>query len=247
MVNIDETGHPENGQQLWTWGFHAPGPDGFTLFHIDAARSSDVLKEFLGETFAGVIGCDYHSAYRKFLEDIGATLQFCWAHLIRDVKFLTTLPDRATRGYGERLLGAIKRLFRVWHQRDILRPDRWNQSADRVQREVLTVAKRPPSRREAQNIAKRFRKYSAHYFRFLHTTGVEPTNNAMEQRFRFVVIDRKITQGTRGQAGRSWCERIWTVLATCAQRGRSAFLFLEETMDSFFAGRTLPTLEFNSS
>ena len=68
MVNIDETGHPENGQKLWTWGFHAPGPDGFTLFHIDAARSSDVLKEFLGETFSGVVGCDYHSAYRKFLD-----------------------------------------------------------------------------------------------------------------------------------------------------------------------------------
>jgi len=32
--------------------------------------------------------------------------------------------------------------------------------------------------------------------------GVEPTNNAMEQRFRFVVIDRKTTQGTRGEAGR---------------------------------------------
>ncbi|MGI6417383.1 MAG: hypothetical protein ACOX1P_17110 [Thermoguttaceae bacterium] len=37
----------------------------------------------------------------------------------------------------------------------------------------------------------------------MDTPGVEPTNNAMEQRFRFVVIDRKITQGTRGQAGRS--------------------------------------------
>jgi transposase len=247
MVNIDETGHPENAQQLWTWGFHVPGPDGFTLFHIDAARSSDVLKEFLGETFAGVVGCDYHSAYRKFLKDIGAKLQFCWAHLIRDVKFLTTLSDRATRGYGERLLAAIKRLFRVWHQRDIMRPDRWKQSAERAQHDVLNVAKRPPSRREAQNIAKRFRKHSAHYFRFLDTPGVEPTNNAMEQRFRFVVIDRKITQGTRGQAGRSWCERIWTVLATCAQRGRSAFLFLQETINAFFAGLALPTLEFNSS
>ena len=85
MVNIDETGHPENSQQLWTWGFHTPGLDGFTLFHITTARSSDVLKEFLGETFAGVIGCDYHSAYRKFLGDIGANMQFCWAHLIRDV------------------------------------------------------------------------------------------------------------------------------------------------------------------
>lgn len=247
MVNIDETGHPENAQKLWTWGFHVPGPDGFTFFHIDAARSSDVLKEFLGETFQGVVGCDYHSAYRKFLEDIGANMQFCWAHLIRDVKYLTTLTDRATRGYGERLLAAVKRLFRVWHQREIMRPDRWRQSADRAQREVLTVAKRPPSRREALNIAKRFRKYAAHYFRFLDTPGVEPTNNAMEQRFRFVVIDRKITQGTRGQAGRSWCERIWTVLATCAQRGRSAFLFLEETMDAFFAGRALPTLGLDSS
>ena len=69
----------------------------------------------------------------------------------------------------------------------------------------------------------------------------------MEQRFRFVAIDRNITQGTRGQVGRSWCARIWTVLATCAQRGRSAFLFLQETMDAFLAGCTIPTLELNSS
>ncbi len=87
MVNIDETGHPDSGKKLWTWGFHAPGPEGFTLFHIDPARSSAVLNEFLGETFAGVVGCDYHSAYRKFLHDIDASMQFCWAHLIRDVKF----------------------------------------------------------------------------------------------------------------------------------------------------------------
>ena len=59
------------------------------MFHIDPSRSSDVLKEFLGESFAGVVGCDYHSAYRKFLHDIGAAMQFCWAHLIRDVKYLT--------------------------------------------------------------------------------------------------------------------------------------------------------------
>ena len=154
--------------------FHVPGPDGFTLFHIDEARSSDVLKEFLGETFSGVVGCDYHSAYRKFLKDLGAKMQFCWAHLIRDAKFLTTLRDRATRGYGERLLTAIKRLFHVWHQRDVMRPDRWKQSADRARREVLKVATRPPSRREAQNIAKRFRKHGEHYFRFLDTPSVEP-------------------------------------------------------------------------
>lgn len=247
MVNIDETGHPENGEKFWTWGFHAPGPAGFTLFHIDSTRGSDVLKEFLGETFAGVVGCDYHSAYRKFLVDVGASMQFCWAHLIRDVKFLTTLTDRATRGYGERLLATIKRLFRVWHQRDVLQPDRWTQAARNAKRDVLKIAKRPPCSSEAQNIANRFRKHSEHYFRFLDTPGVEPTNNAMEQRFRFVVIDRKITQGTRGAIGRHWCERIWTLLATCAQQGRSAYAFLKDTLHAFFTGDEPPLLAADTS
>lgn len=245
MVNVDETGHPENGDKLWTWGFHSPGPDGFTCFHIDPARSSDVLKEFLGDTFAGVVGCDYHSAYRKFLNDIGASMQFCWAHLIRDVKFLTTLADRVTRSFGEKLLASIKRLFRVWHQRDDMLPDRWERAAERVKREVLKVARRPPRRKEAQNIADRFRKHGEHYFRFLETDGVEPTNNAMEQRFRFVVIDRKITQGTRGEAGRRWCERIWTMLATCSQQGCSAFEFLHQTIIASFTGQTPPSLMAN--
>jgi transposase len=242
VTNIDETGHPENGQRLWTWGFHVPGPQGFTLFHIAPSRSSEVLKEFLGETFAGVVGCDYHSAYRKFLHDIGASMQFCWAHLIRDVKYLVTLPDKVTRRFGERLLAAIKALFRVWHRRDRTSADRWRREADRAKRGVLKVARRPPWRKEPRNIAERFRHHAEHYFRFLETPSVEPTNNAMEQRFRFVVIDRKITQGTRGQTGRRWCERIWTVLATCAQQGRSTFDFLHASILAHFKNQAPPSL-----
>jgi hypothetical protein len=81
------------------------------LFHYRAT----VLKEFVGETFGGIIGCDYHSAYRRFLRDMGTAMQFCWAYLIRDVKFSTTLTDRVTRKLGDRLLASIKRPFRTWH------------------------------------------------------------------------------------------------------------------------------------
>ena len=116
-MGIDETGHPERGRGLWSWCFHVPGEDRFTWFHIDPSRGSNVLKRYLGEAFAGIIGCDYFSAYRKFLRETDVWLQLCWAHLIRDVKYLTTLPDRVTRGYGQRLLGKIKGLFRVWHRR----------------------------------------------------------------------------------------------------------------------------------
>jgi len=239
---VDETGHPDCGKNLWTWGFHAPGIDGFTWFHIDPSRSSEVLKEFLGETFQGVVGCDYLSAYRKFLRETNAVLQFCWAHLIRDVKFLTTLSDRVTRGFGERLLEKIRGLFRVWHRRGDTPAKPWIRAAERARQEVLKIARRAPRRGEAQNIAERFRQHGRYYFTFLEEPGVEPTNNAMERQFRFVVIDRKITQGTRGEPGRRWCERMWTVLATCAQQGRSAFRFIEQSILAYFTDTPPPSL-----
>lgn len=242
VLNVDETGHPECGKKLWTWGFHAPGVEGFTWYHIDPSRSSQVLKEFLGETFQGVVGCDYLSAYRKFLRETDAVLQFCWAHLVRDVKFLTTLSDRVTRNFGERLLEKIRGLFRVWHRRADTPAKRWLRAAERVRQDVLKVARRAPQRIEAQNIAERFRQHGRYYFTFLEEFGVEPTNNAMERQFRYVVIDRKITQGTRGEPGRRWCERMWTVLATCAQQGRSAFRFIEHSILAYFTDATPPSL-----
>ena len=242
VMNIDETGHPENGKRLWTWGFHVPGPHGFTWFHIDPSRSTDVLYEFLGETFSGVIGCDYYSVYRKFLDETDAVMQFCWAHLVRDVKFLTTLSDRVTRRYGQKLLTKIKCLFRIWHRREQMPKEKWERAAHRAAEAVLKRARRAPSRTEAQNIAQRFRDYPANYFTFLKVPGVEPTNNSMEQRMRFVAIDRKITQGTRGERGRRWCERMWTVLATCVQRGQSAFQFLYQSIMAYFSGRAPPSL-----
>ncbi|HUT94801.1 MAG TPA: transposase [Thermoguttaceae bacterium] len=74
--------------------------------------------------------------------------------------------------------------------------------ADAENLDRLRRARRAPQRSEAQNIAERFRDHGPYYFTFLEAPGVEPTNHAMEQRMRFVAIDRKITQGTRGERGR---------------------------------------------
>jgi transposase len=242
MLNIDGTGHPENGKQFNVWGFHAPGPQGFTFFHIDPSKSAEILKQFLGETFAGVVGCDYAGEYRRFTTETDAVLQFCWAHLIRDVKYLTTLSDAVICRFGEKLLEKIKVLFRVWHGRETTPPERWQREAASARQEILQIVRRAPLRKEAQNIAQRFRDHGRYYFTFLERPGVEPTNNGVEQQFRFLIIDRKVTQGTRGEAGRRWCERIWTALATCAQRGRSAFVYLSQAIEAYFHGQAGPSL-----
>ena len=239
ILNVDETGHKENKQRFWTWCFRA---ELYTLFKIDKSRGSKVLLEVLGEDFNGVLGCDYFSAYRKYMKDIRVELQFCLAHLIRDVKFLTTLPDRATRRYGERVLDCLRRLFDVIHRRETMTEAGFTRTLEQARRDLIAEATRCPKRRQAENLARRFELHGEAYFRFITTPGIEPTNNLAEQAIRFVVIDRRITQGTRSEAGRQWCERIWTVMATCAQQGRSVFDFLERAVQSYFTGQPIPSL-----
>ncbi len=240
ILNVDETGHRCNGERWWTWCFRA---ELYTLYRIDAHRNAEVLMDTLGKEFRGILGCDYFSAYRRYMRQCGVRLQFCLAHLIRDVKFLTTLQDERDRCYGEKLRVALKDIFEVFHQRQQLGEEvfsrRLQAARDRVLRVGLSDA---PATRHGENMAKRFRKHGAAYFEFVTTPGVEPTNNLAEQAIRFVVIDRHITQGTRSEEGRRFSERIWTVIATCVQQEKSVYDFLHEAIQKWWKNETAPSL-----
>jgi len=239
-LNVDETGHKQNGQRQWTWCFRAGL---YTLFKIDPTRGADVLIGVLGAEFDGVLGCDYFSSYRRYQREFGILLQFCLAHLIRDVKFLTTLPDPRDRAYGERLREALRSLFAVIHRREELSAAVFQAELETARVEVLRCGTRDvPETRLSRNLARRFEAHGESYFRFVTTPGIEPTNNLAEQAIRFVVIDRLVTQGTRSEAGNRWCERIWTAIATCVQQGRSVFAYLEAAVGAWFDGAEAPSL-----
>lgn len=245
-LNVDETGHKENKVTLWTWCFRAPL---FTLFKIDPSRGSDVLLDVLGTEFRGVLGCDYFSAYRKYLRlNENVLVQFCLAHLIRDVRFLVEHPHAKNRAYGKRVLQALRDLFGLIHSRGQMSEAQFLGALEDQGYEVWTQAiYSVPQTAEAQNLAQRFHQHGREYLRFITTPGVEPTNNLAEQAIRFVVIDRRITQGSRSLPGREWLERIWTAIATCTQHGHSVFDFLNQAVRAFFADQTAPTLLFGTS
>lgn len=156
----------------------------------------------LGTGYSGTIGCDYFSAYRKYSRDTGAEMQFCHAHLIRDVLFLAEHPSREVKEYGRRLKQCSRRMFRLLHpppeRQSANHSDRLRKAAELLRHE----AERPPPVKAAENMAKRFRGHGDAYFRFLDHPDVEPTSNVAEQTIRFVVLDRAVTQGTRGIKGR---------------------------------------------
>ncbi len=253
-VNVDETGHKENGDKFWTWVFKA---EMYVLFKIDKSRGSKVLIDVLGEEFNGVIGSDYFSAYLKYMKDFNISIQFCIAHLIRNIRFLKTLPDADTRAYGQKLLDEVKNLFKVIHDHDNMTPQAFREALEYAKEQIIIAAvENVPSKldkngkeekREAQNMANRFRSYGESYFEFITTPGIDPTNNVAERAIRFIVIDRHITQGTRSIKGRKSNERIWSVIATCALQGRSAFNFILESVKAYFQGTPTPSLILDSS
>jgi transposase len=239
-LGIDESGHKNAGRLHWTWCFRAPR---FTVFHIDPSRGSEVLRAVLGEAFGGAIGCDYFSAYRKYMADSGATVQFCMAHLIRDVRFLTEQANKSVARWAEKLLDWLRKLFHALHRKDQWTPATFARRMEAARRGFLGRMRHPPSWSEARTLAARFRGRQAdHYFTFLAQPGVEPTNNLTEQAIRHVVIDRRVTQGTRGDAGMRWCQRAWSVLATRAQQHRRAFPFLHDAILAHFTDQPAPSL-----
>lgn len=240
ILNIDETGHKDYKTRMWTWCFRASL---FTLFKIDPSRGSDVLLKALGDDFDGLIGCDYFSAYRKYMKDTGVLVQFCLAHFLRDVRFLVEHPHSKNRAYGQRVLERLRALFAVIRTRDEYTKNGFTIALQNAGDELWAeVVYRVPAVKEARNLAKRFHKHGESYLRFITTPGLEPTNNLAEQAIRFVVIDRKITQGSRSETGQRWLERIWTAIATCAQSGRSVFTFLHESIAAFFQNTSPPKL-----
>ena len=253
-LNADETGHKENGDRFWTWCFRAKT---FIVFKIAPSRGSDVLMDVLGQDFQGILGADFWGAYRKYARQCHILIQFCLAHLIREVKYMVEFPEPSVQRYGKRLLAGLKALFSTLHQKAELSPEAFALGLATAQAQIRDAALAPllhPRRynkgnphRLIQNMAQRFHLHGEGYFRFITSPEIDPTNNCVEQAMRFVVMDRHMTQGTRSKRGRDFCERLWTVMATCALQKRSAFAWMYQAICAHFNGRPASSLLLDSS
>ena len=174
-LNSDETGHKENGQRYWIWCFRAAS---FVVFKIDRSRGTEVLMRILGDDFKGILGCDYYAAYRKYARQCSVLVQFCLAHLIRDVKYLCEFPDADVQRYGQRLLEGLKTLFWTLHRKDQLSTRALEAELDQAHEHIWKAAipaSGGPFHRLVWNMAQRFFKHGEAYLcDFAHVSAGTP-------------------------------------------------------------------------
>jgi len=209
VVYTDETGLKVDGRQHWIWAFTT---DSETLIAIRRSRGKKVLKEILGEDFKGTLVCDGWKSYPNFTNRI----QRCWAHLLREARYLAERTDEA-KPLSEALHEVYSR-FKDPPQ-DTSPPDEVKRLVKAAKRIMTHWATKPYKSDEVRRFAGKIRNGIDHWFTFLTTPGVEPTNNRAERTLREHVVQRKIIGTLRNQKGTFIHETITTVLGTWKQQG----------------------------
>ncbi len=239
VVNMDETGWRQGNQKAWLW---VAATSLVTVFLIRQSRGSKVTKEFLGDTFTGIVTSDRWSAYNWLVTH---RRQLCWAHLLRDFQ---AFVDRggASERIGQAILTQADWMFEWWHQlRDgTISRATFVERMQAVEHQVGqllrqgTTCDHPKTAGSCRDILKR----EAALWTFVRLEGVEPTNNLAERQVRPGVLWRKSSFGTQSEAGSRFAERIMTVVATLKQQQRSILDYLSNACQNANWDRQVPSL-----
>jgi len=208
-VYIDETSIEVNGVNYWIWIFVTATE---TLSIVRKSRGKNVVEEVLGKDYDGIIICDGWKAYPNFTDKI----QRCWAHLLREAKFLSRKNEEA-KLLSDRLHRLYKNLkFSLDkgppdHIRTILK-----MNAEETMKELIN---KNYHSKEALKFVTKINNGFSHWFTFVTNPLIEPTNNIAERAMREHVIHRKIIGTLRNEKGTQIHERMMTCIATWKQHG----------------------------
>lgn len=238
VVHMDETSWKQVKQLHWLW--IAVGSR-VTAFAINRRRGWEQLAAWFPAGFDGVVNCDRWRPYERF-----ARRQLCWSHLERDFQAVIDAAGKGAR-FAPIVLAGAGAMFATWHRfkrGEVTRADLQRDTQPyRRQLQVFCTwgADQKGDRRWRALGRDLLRQWSA-LFLFLDVEGVEPTNNTAEQGLRSGVMWRRVSQGTRSEAGTTFVQRIMTAQANCKRQGRSVLQFLAATLMAHRSGLTPPSL-----
>lgn len=204
IVFIDETSFSVLGKNWWVWVFRT---DTDVLFVIRNSRGNNVLDEILGKAYTGIVVCDCWRAY-DFLSN--ASIQRCWAHLLRKSKELcNTVIGRHFHAKLSKLFDEIQQFNSLEHTGK-QRARKYKQMTSRLEKLISYYSRYE----ECESVSKYINFHLESGFTCIKIAGVPPTNNYAEQAIRETVMVRKIIGAFRSESGVKVYETIASLLAT---------------------------------
>ena len=222
--HVDETSwrqHGPCGKKLhWLWVLVNREA---AFFRLAPSRRAEEFEALVGE-WTGTLVSDDYAVYRKWRHG----RQSCLAHLIRAARCLSESADSEIAACGRWLLLELLLLVRMSPETPEREWQAWRlRFSHWVERYRALSGK-------AGALARRLDGESDELTTFLRVDGVEPTNNLAEQSLRHGVVQRKISIGSAGEAGRRWVERALSLRQTCRSQNKSFFELMRDALHAFF-------------
>ncbi len=203
LLYIDETSFSVLGKNWWVWAFRS---DADLLLVIRSSRGNNVLEEILGKDYAGTVVCDCWRAY-DFLSK--ATLQRCWAHLLRKSKELDSVAGKHFHERLSVLFDAIIK-FNSTEKSEKQRLRKYVNMTKKLKKLIAYYSQYE----ECEGVTNYVNFHIESWFTCIKIAGVQPTNNYAEQAIRETVLVRKIIGAFRSVQGTKTYETLASLIAS---------------------------------
>ena len=221
QVNADETGIKVQGKNYWTFLFMSLTS---VMFMIRPSRGQKTIKEALGNDYDGILCCDGWTSYPKCVNKI----QRCWAHLLREAKWLAEKHEGQARLLYNLLCKMFNRIKKITINTIPRIKTRTYNWCIKIMRQMINTCK---AYAELRKFAGKIENGFEHWFTCILHPEIEPTNNRAERELREIVVQRKISS-LWNEKGIRIKETIMSCLATWRLRGLNTFSMLRQTLSS---------------
>ena len=223
--HADETGWRTDGQSGYAWLFCT---ENTSIFLFRRSRSATVAKEVLGtEALGGVLIVDRFNAYNR----APCALQYCYAHLLRDVEDLQKeFPtDTEVSAFTATLIPLLAEAMHLRRQ-DI--PDaQYYERARQLKAKIILVTEESAQHPGIRKIQDIFCDKAGRLYHWVESRAVPAENNRAERELRPTVIARKVSFGSQSETGAKTRETLMTLLCTLRKRVQRPQARLKEVLD----------------
>ena len=238
QVYMDETPTKQASEKAWLW---TAVTSAYAVFAVFSSRAATALPKLLGDSFQGIINCDRAKMYWR-----ADRLQWCWAHLSRDVQSLVEHRDNQVKRLGYDLKRQIGIMFSIWH-RYKSGEIKWTTFQARMKPVRTTVNHlllrgMCSGNTRLKGMCKELFMHRDWLWTFVDVQDIEPTNNTAERALRPAVIYRKLSFGTQSEAGSRFIERMLTISETCRLQNRPLYQWLCDAVSASLNAVPAPKL-----
>ena len=184
------------------------------MFVVRYSRGHDVPLEVLGKHAPGVNITDRYRAYDALASETGDSQQYCWAHMLLDARELSDFyGDEGAEIYGT--LCSLHAEAKTYNHHG-------SAGDERRLIHALGALDHAYGNEKCLSFVRSLLSATDRLFLFVRM-DIESTNNAAEGEIRSMFVRRKVSGGSRSNAGAETTDRLASVIQTLRKRKMDLF------------------------